>query len=97
MVHALIDWDDEGDPHGNVQHIADNGLTVHEVEEVLRHPGSTDGVSRSSGRPVKYGWTSTGKHILVAYEVECEDPLVIYPVTAYEVAEPGDEVRSRQR
>jgi hypothetical protein len=54
-------------------------------------------VSRSSGRPVKFGWTNSGKHILVAYEVEYEDPLVIYVVTAYEVAEPGDEVRSRQR
>jgi hypothetical protein len=94
MLDALVDWDDEGDPHGNVQHIADHGLTVDEVEEVLRNPDSADGVSRSSGRPTKIGWTSTGKHVLVAYEVECEEPLVIYPVTAYEVAEPGDEVRS---
>src|SRR5262249_52810411 len=28
MQDALIDWDDEDDPHGNVQHIAENGPTV---------------------------------------------------------------------
>jgi hypothetical protein len=94
MLDALIDWDDEDDLHGNVQHIAEHGLTTDEVADVLRDPKSKDGVSRSSGRPVKLGRTGTGKHILVAYEVECEDPLVIYPVTAYEVAEPGDDVRS---
>jgi hypothetical protein len=38
MLDALIDWDDENDLQGNVQHIVDNGLTVLEVEEVLRHP-----------------------------------------------------------
>ncbi len=97
MLDALIDWDDEDDPLGNVQHIAANGLTVDEVADVLLDPDSTDGVSRTSGRPVKFGRTTTGRHILVSYEVECEEPLVIYPVTAYEVAEPGDEVRSRKR
>ena len=66
MVDALIDWDDEGDPHGNVQHIADKGLTVHEVEEVLQHSGSTDGgepFQRSSGqiRLDQYGKTYPGR------------------------------------
>jgi hypothetical protein len=97
MLHALIDWDDGDDPSGNVQHIADNGLTPTEVEEVLRDPNSNDAVSRSSGRPIRFGWTSTGKHILVAYEIECDDPLVIYPVTAYEVAEPGGHVRNQTK
>jgi hypothetical protein len=31
----LIAWDDEDDPRGNVQHIAANGLTIEEVEQVL--------------------------------------------------------------
>src|SRR5438445_220982 len=42
--------------------------------------------SRSSGRPAKIGWTSTGKHIIVVYEVEDLGGLVVArPVTAYEI------------
>jgi hypothetical protein len=92
MQDAFINWDDEDDPQGNVQHIAEHGLTVAEIEEVLRDPNSTDGISRSSGRPVRFGQTADGKYILVAYDIECEDPLVIFPVTAYEVTETRDDV-----
>lgn len=28
-------WDLDGDPDGNVQHIAEHGITVDEVEDVL--------------------------------------------------------------
>jgi hypothetical protein len=40
-------------------------------------------ISRSSGRPVVFGDTSTGRHLMVAYDEIDED--TIYPVTAYEV------------
>jgi len=36
----LIAWDDEDDPRGNVQHIATNGLTTEEVEQVLHDPAN---------------------------------------------------------
>jgi len=52
------------------------------VEEVLQNPTDTD-VSRTSGRPVAFGDTSTGKHVMVVYEEI--DPDTAYPVTAYEV------------
>ena len=84
----FIDWDDEDDPRGNVQHIAANGITVYEVEDVLNDPAATDDWSRSSGRPIRFGHTSTGKFIAVIYDVESEDPKIVYPVTAYEVPEP---------
>ena len=41
--------------------------------------------SRSSGRPVAIGTTSTGRTILVVYEEIDED--TVYPVTAYDLEE----------
>jgi hypothetical protein len=88
----FIDWDDPGDPGGNVRHIADNGVTVGEVEEILDSPEGRDDVSRSTGRPVRFGWTSTGKHLIVVYEAEDDGGFVIVrPVTAYEVPPEGEE------
>ena len=83
MINVWWDLDDEID--GNVQHIAVHGITKEEVEEVLGHPHHRTEISRSSGRPATYGWTSTGKHILVIWEEVNDDPLTAYPVTAYEV------------
>ena len=85
MRDATVFWDDE--PGGNVEHISLNGLTPDEVDEVLLDPTIPTSASRSSGRPCKFGWTSTGKHIIVVWVEEVADPLGIYPVTAYEVSD----------
>jgi uncharacterized DUF497 family protein len=82
---AMIAWDDEDDAEGNVQHIAEHDLSVEEVESVLLEPANVEGSSRSSGRPIVFGWTETGRFIAVVFEWSSDDPLVIYPVTAYEV------------
>ncbi len=93
VIDAEIIWDLDDDPDGNVQHIAEHGVDVEEVEEVLRSPASRTGRSRSSGRPQAFGWTSTGKFITVIWEEVSDDPRMIYPVTAYEVPPP----QGRQR
>jgi hypothetical protein len=81
----VIAWDDEDDPRGNVQHIAGNGLTIEDVEQVLHDPANRPTISRSSGRPAVFGTTETGKDVLVVYEVlETEPVIVIRPITAYE-------------
>jgi hypothetical protein len=85
MIDAQIIWDDPDDPDGNTAHVAEHGLTPDEVDEVLLDPGLPQGTSRSSGRPYKAGWTSTGRHIFVTWDVECDDPPVIRPVTAYDI------------
>jgi hypothetical protein len=66
---------------------------VEEVEEVLRSATTRTGKSRTSGRQQGFGWTSTGKFITVIWEEVCDDPRMIYPVTAYEVPPP----QGRQR
>jgi hypothetical protein len=60
---------------------------------IRNHPGdhlSPDEYSDSSGLPLIYGDTSTGKHIVVIYEGLSDDIVIIRPVTAYPVNEYGD-------
>ena len=83
MDDATVIWDDE--PGGNVEHVAEHGLTPDEAAEVLLAPLIPVDRSRSSGRPCKFGRTSTGKHIIVVWDEVSDDPPMIYPVTAYEV------------
>jgi uncharacterized DUF497 family protein len=93
VIDADIIWDLEDDPDGNVQHIAEHGITVEEVEEVLHDPRTRTSVSRRTGRPQAFGSTSTGKYITVIWDEVADDPRTIYPVTAYEVPPP----QGRQR
>ena len=48
--------------------------------------GSQPGMSRSSGRPCLFGYTSDDRYIVVIYEEIDYDTVI--PVTAYEVREP---------
>ena len=82
MLYHTIIWDMDKDPAGNVQHCADHDITKEEVEEVIQNASDAD-LSRSSGRPVLFGDTNTGRHLIVVYESIDED--TIYPITAYEV------------
>jgi uncharacterized DUF497 family protein len=82
MPYYKVVWNDE--PGGNVEHIAEHGLTPEDVEEVLFSPLDRD-VSRSTGLPIVFGFTPDGRYILVVYEQI--DEVTIYPVTAYEVEE----------
>ena len=83
MQIQRIVWDLDDDPDGNVQHIAEHGVTVEEVENVL-HGAEEVVASHSSGRPITFGETSTGKYLAVVFDIVEEDPLSVYPVTAYE-------------
>jgi hypothetical protein len=48
-------------------------------------------VSDSSGRPIAFGNTVTGRFIAVVFDVlSPADPLVIRPITAYDVPEPTE-------
>jgi uncharacterized DUF497 family protein len=78
-------WDREDDPFGNVQHVAQHRMTKEEVEDIFQNPIGMD-TSRSSGRPVVFGETRTGRYITVAYDVV--DASTVYPITAYDVQRP---------
>lgn len=87
MFFAAIVWDLADDPDGNVQHCAEHDVTPDEVEEALEDAIDSD-ISRSSGRPVAFGDTRSGRHLMVVFEVIAED--TIYPVTAFEVPRRGE-------
>lgn len=82
MKYTSILWDLDDDPAGNVQHVFEHGLAKEEVEEVLENPSGVE-FSRSSGQPIAFGETSTGRLIAVVYEEIDED--TARPVTAYEL------------
>jgi uncharacterized DUF497 family protein len=85
MDYFRILWDDPEDPDGNVCHIAEHGLGIDDVEEVLENPVD-EGTSASSGRPCVWGYTLEGIYIIVIYDRIDDD--LIRVVTAYEVPEP---------
>jgi hypothetical protein len=86
-MYVSVIWDDE--PGGNVEHIAEHGLTSEEVESVLLDDSIPTAYSDSSGRPCKFGHTFTGKYIIAVWSEVDDDPRTIYPETAYEVPEPA--------
>ncbi|MHB1034974.1 MAG: hypothetical protein ACYC35_21675 [Pirellulales bacterium] len=63
-------------------HLAAHGVTPDEFEEVICDPDEVC-QSRSSGRPVAFGETSTGKYLACVYELL--DESTVLPITAYEV------------
>ncbi len=84
MRFSSILWDADDDPDGNVQHIAEHGLDVEDVEWVLGAPTS-EGTSQSSGLPAAWGFAPDGTHLIVVYEQIDDDTIRV--VTAYEVPE----------
>jgi len=82
----LINWDSE--PGGKVEQVAEHGLTHNEVESVFNYRGSEIGVSRSTGNRITFGWTNSGKFIIVVYEFDIDGGFrILTPITAYEVDE----------
>jgi uncharacterized DUF497 family protein len=97
VVNVEFIWDLEEDPEGNVQHIAEHGVTALETEEVVRDSYEAAVANRRSGRPTVFGWTSTGKHLAVAFELVDEELPQVYVVTAYEVSPPAEPKRRRKK
>jgi len=81
-LFEFILWDLDEDPEGNVFHCAQHGVTKEEVEEVFLNAMDVD-ISRSTGRPVVFGETKTGRHLMVVYEAI--DKNTVYPITAFDV------------
>ena len=97
MANVECIWDLAEDPDGNVQHIAEHGVTIEEAEEVVLDRFDAAVASRSSGRPTVFGWTSTGKHLAVTFEVVDARLLQVYVVTAFEAPPPAEPKRRRKK
>jgi uncharacterized DUF497 family protein len=97
VANAELFWDLEDDPDGNVQHIAEHGVTVEEAEEVVRANYDAAVASSSSGRPTVFGWTATGKYLVVVFELIDADVPQVYVVTAFEAPPPSEPKRRRKK
>ena len=97
MANVECVWDLEEDPDGNVHRLAEHGVTIDEAEEVVRGRYEAAVASRSSGRPTVFGWTSTGKHLPVTFEVVDVQLPQVYVVTAFEAPPPAEPKRRRKR
>lgn len=69
---------------GNLAHIAEHGLSPDDIERVIENYIAEE-TSRSSGRPIRFGFAPDGRYIAVVFE--WVDDETVYPVTAYEVEE----------
>jgi hypothetical protein len=85
MKFVQVIWNEDDQPAGNVQHIAEHGLTIEDVEYVLENPVK-EVISASTGCTCCFGYTIAGDYIIVVYE-QVDDEM-IYTITAYEVPEP---------
>ena len=79
-LREVLDGLDGVDVHIVVEH----AVTQDEVDDVVSNPRNPTAESDSSGRPITFGWTSTGRHIAVVWEVVCDDPKMIRVRTAYD-------------
>ena len=77
MPFYFFHWDDETE-----EHIQQHGVSADEFEAVVCEPDQLD-ESRSTGRPIAFGWTGDGRYLCCIYEHIDED--TILPITAYEV------------
>ena len=95
-MDATIIWDLPDDPEGNVQHLREHDVSIEEAEEVLLSRESSRATSRTSGLPTAFGWTSTGRHLAVVYDLVDDDPLTLRPVTAYDAPPPAEKKRRKR-
>ena len=79
MPYYFFVWDVD-----NERRIEEHGVTLDEFEGVVCDPDST-GESRATGRPIAFGYTSTGKYLACVYDLL--DESTVYPITAFRVSE----------
>ncbi len=77
MPHYFFLWNEEIE-----EYVAQHGVTPDEFEEVVWNSKRIQ-TSNSSGRPIVFGPTSTGKYLACVFEYF--DQQTIIPVTAYEI------------
>jgi len=77
MPHYFFLWNDD-----IIEYLAQHGVTPDEFEEVVLESSGLKR-SRSSGRPMAFGPTSTGKFLACVFEFI--DANTVIPITAYEI------------
>ena len=93
MQYDVCEWDEEGDPNGNVQHVAAHDVSMEEFQEVLDSvPRRSVGPSHSNpAHMTVVGETGTGRELRIVFVLDEDGGFIhVRPVTAYDPSEPGD-------
>ncbi len=77
MPFYFFVWDEE-----NVEHLGEHGISPEEFEAIVSDPEHEDS-SRSSGRPMAFGFTTDGRFVACVFEKI--DDATVYPITAFEI------------
>jgi hypothetical protein len=86
-----VDWDDESFDRGNARHVAHNGVSKAEFEEVFEVVDRADVEPSHSGpgHLTAVGETEAGRELRIVFELdESPDFVMVRPITAYD---PGHE------
>jgi uncharacterized DUF497 family protein len=68
----------------SIEHISQHGVSQEDFEEVVMNPeGET--ISRSSGNPIAFGTTASGRILCCVFRRINGD--IVQPITAFEVEE----------
>jgi hypothetical protein len=95
---VVVLWDLDDDPDGNYVHIVvEHDVSQDEVDDVMSNPTNPTTESDSSGCPITFGWTQTGRYIGVVWELVLDDPYTIKPVTAFDAPPPSSRGRRTKR
>lgn len=77
MPFYLFVWDDE-----NVEHLQEHGVAPEDFEAIVSDPDREE-TSRSSGRPIAFGFAPDGRYLACVFEKI--DQATVYPITAFEI------------
>lgn len=77
MPFYFFVWDEE-----NTGHLDEHGVSPEEFEAIVSDPDQED-TSRSSGRPMAFGFTPDGRYLACVFERI--DDATVYPITAFEI------------
>ena len=84
MAYYEYLWSDENG--GNVEHIAEHGLTPDDWEFVFEN-FEDEGISKTTCRPIRFGYTPDDRHIVVVFEWLDDEQILVLPMTAYDAPE----------
>ncbi|WP_435011053.1 hypothetical protein P12x_002346 [Tundrisphaera lichenicola] len=80
----FFDWDDEDFEQGNTRHILSAGFDPDEIEEAILTYRGPVARTRETDRPMIRTTTSDGEEIIIIFEIEADDDLVVVrPITAF--------------
>ncbi len=87
MYFDHVDWDPDDFDRGNTRHVAHNGVTPEEFEEVLEVVDRDDVEPSNSGpgHLTAAGETAEGRRLRIVFEAdESPDFVMVRPITAYD-------------